>query len=187
MDNSQNKDYNIPNGISIIEMRDYMQTWVYTKNNLNYQYIFCYITENEFEKVAKKDGSVWLDKDYYDSLVEAKYQARLQKNTHNIRFMRLGVCMTGTVFDLLSSEDTEKLRKFYDSSQTKIDEIIASNKIRNKDDYVINQYCKSCNFGLVRNSKKQTSGKHVLKCINTRNIIIYNIKSTNIIDCYEFV
>lgn len=187
MDNNKNKDYNITNGLSIIEMREHMRTWVYKKNNLDYQYMFCYITKQEYTRIGKKDGSVWLEKEYYDSLEEAKYQARLQKNTHNIMFMKLGICMTGTVFDLLSSEDTEKLKDFYDSNQTKLDKMIADKKIKDKDSYVIECYCKHTKLGLVRKIKKQKSGQHILKCINTRNIILYNIKDINIVDCFEYL
>lgn len=168
-------------------MESYMKTFIYKKNNLNYQYIYCYLTEEEFKRYVNDEANLWLEKEYYESLTEANYQSSLQKDTNKIRFMQIGICIYNNIFDLLSTEDTEKLRVFYERNKRKLDKEIADSGIEDKDRYIIDTYYTLSNPGIIRDSKKQESDGQILKCLTSRQIIIYKIRDLSVIDCYQFI
>lgn len=183
MDNTDKEYYN--RGINFTEVKDFMDTHIYYKENRYYQELYTYLTKTEFENYCNNGNKALEGKECYDSKSEAVYQARIEKDTTGIRFMKVPVCISKeTTLDLLSTESIERIKKAYDNKQQSIDSVFltSSKKGITKEEFVLESYCKQLGFGLIRRTKKIKGGQHILKFINTREIMCYKIVNCNIID-----
>lgn len=183
MDNIDKECYN--QGINFTEVKDFMDTHIYYKENRYYQELYTYLTKAEFENYCNNGNKALVGKECYDSKSEAVYQARSEKDTTGIKFMRVPVCISKeTTLDLLNTETIEKIKKVYDNKQQSIDSafLALNGKKISKEEFVIDLYCKQFGFGLIRSTKKIKGGQHTLKFITTREILCYKIVNCNVID-----
>ncbi|MBE5979308.1 MAG: hypothetical protein E7249_09250 [Paenibacillaceae bacterium] len=192
IDRIQDMEYNIPkhascSGITISWGLKVMNTEVeILADGTHLMKLFTYITSEESEKLDHKDIRVLLYKDFYDSPEEARRQGKLHtiNNKSKLEFIRISVSMTGTVFDKLSSYDTNKLQDFYNKYELELDKAFSNRKDRNikdLDTFTILAYKYKINsrLGIIRDIEQPKSKKHNLKCVSQGTIIKYTIIDTN--------
>jgi len=156
-----------------------MNTQIIERNGSTYQQLFSTISVNEFTQLASNE-SLLLTKTYYDSRIEAENQGQLLDKQGKQMLVQVYACMTGTVLDILSSEDMMQVRLFFDSERAKIQRMYQGRSVSLKkmtlEDFTIRLFIRyNPDLKVIREMKRLPSDKHELFFVRNRGIVTYRI------------